>query len=77
MLRTNNNKTSERIVMCYEAPEFEVIIKGHSIVKVANGGVGKEGLDFNTDVKNTSTLGDIPKEVLKTAQEVRKPKRVA
>lgn len=77
MLRTNNNKTSERIVMCYEAPEFEVIIKGHSIVKVADGGVRIDGRDFHTDVKNISTLVDILNEVLETAQEVRKPRLVA
>jgi len=63
--------------MCYEAPEFEVIIKGHSIVKVAEGGVRIDGRDFHSDIKNLSALVDILNEVLETAQEVRKPRLVA
>jgi hypothetical protein len=63
--------------MCYEAPEFEVIIKGHSIVKVADGGVRIDGHDFHSDIKNITVLVDILNEVLETAQEVRKPRLVA
>ncbi len=68
---------SERFVMCYETPEFEVIIKGHSIVKVADGGVRIDGHDFHSDIKNITALVDILNEVLETAQEVRKPRLVA
>ena len=63
--------------MCYEAPEFEVIIQGHSLVKVADGGVRIDGQNFHTDLKNISALVDILNDVLDAAQEVKRPRLVA
>jgi len=63
--------------MCNETPEYEVRIKGHSLVKITHKGVRIDGKDFHSDLKNLSSLIEILNGVLETAQDVKKPRLVA
>lgn len=63
--------------MCNETPEFEVRIKGHSLVKVIHGGVRIDGHDFHSDLKNLSSLVNILNDVLETTQDIKKPRLVS
>ncbi len=63
--------------MCNETPEFEVRIKGHSLVKITHKGVRIDGKDFHSDLKNLSSLIDILNGVVESAQEIKKPRLVS
>ncbi len=56
--------------------EYEVRIKGQTLVRVHEGKVKVEGKDFHGDVKNLAALIDILKYVLESAQEAKKPRLV-
>ena len=60
---------------CYdETPEFEIRIKGHSLVKVSDGGVRVDGKNFHTDLKDLSSIIDVLNDILVSAHEAKKPK---
>lgn len=62
---------------CYdETPEFEIRIKGHSLVKVSEGGVRVDGKNFHADLKDLSSIIDVLNDILGSANEARKPKLV-
>lgn len=62
---------------CYdETPEFEIRVKGHSLVQVSDGGVRVDGKNFHTDLKDLSSIIDVLHEILDSANEAKKPKLV-
>lgn len=62
---------------CYdETPEFEIRIKGHSLVTVNDGGVRVDGKNFHTDLKDLSSIINVLNDILESASEARKPKLV-
>jgi hypothetical protein len=62
---------------CYdETPEFEIRIKGHSLVQVSDGGVRVDGKNFHTDLKDLSSIVDVLNDILESANEAKKPKLV-
>lgn len=67
----------EKTMCAYdETPEFEIRIKGHSLVKVSDGGVRVNGKNFHADIKDLSSIVDVLNDILESASEARKPKLV-
>lgn len=63
---------------CYdETPEFEIKVKGHSLVQFSDGGVRVDGKNFHTDLKDLSSILDVLHDILDTASEAKKPKLVS
>lgn len=63
--------------MCQDKPDFEVRIKGQTLVSVSDGRVKVDGKDFHSDVKNLAALIDILSGVLETADSVKKPRLIS
>lgn len=62
---------------CYdETPDFEIRIKGHTLVKVNEMGVRVDGKDFHADLKDIASVVDVLHEILDSANEARKPRLV-
>ena len=63
--------------MSQNGPEFEIRVKGHTLVKVSDGGVRIDGKNFHSDLKDLTDLIDILSEVVGQAQQAGKPRLVS
>lgn len=64
-------------MMDIHRPDFEVRIKGQTLVSVSDGRVKVDGKDFHADVKNIETLIQILSGVIETADTVKKTRLVS
>lgn len=62
--------------MCQGDQDFEIRVKGHTLLKVSDGGVRIQGKDFHNDLRSLSELIDILSSVVESAQEAGKPRLV-
>lgn len=56
--------------------DFEVRIKGHSLVQVNKGEVKINGKDFHRDLRNLTELVGILSDVLEQAEAMKRPRLV-
>lgn len=73
-------RTEQRMdeMCCYdEAPEFEIRIKGHSLVTFNGAGVRVDGRDFHADIRDLSAVAEVIGDILESASEAKKPRLIA
>lgn len=56
--------------------DFEILVQGHTLVRVCDGGVRIDGKDFHADLKSLSDLVEILSNIIVTAQEAGKPRLI-
>ena len=63
--------------MPHNERDFEIRVRGHTLVKVQDGGIRVNGKDFHNDLKSLGELIEILSNVVETAKEAGKPRLVS